>query len=282
MTAARFTHEGAAHVVVAHEDVTELTAARQDVRDIAGRLLFLQEEERQRIAVDLHDSTAQHIVAAGLGLMHVEAVADNPDGVRSALGPVRSALDEAHKEIRTLSYLLYPPNLRTNGLAASLRHFVTGFSQRTALEGKARVTGNVDAIPLDLQRAVLRVVQEALVNVHRHAEATKVSVTLRRDGKGLHLRIADNGKGLPGRDTAPISLGVGIPGMEARIRQFTGSMDITSGPRGTTVRASVPLPVHAEREQMLDLGPEHSRIELPRSSAANLRVSPDGHDENSG
>jgi signal transduction histidine kinase len=139
----------------------------------------------------------------------------------SALGPVRSSLDEAHREIRTLSYLLFPPNLRTNGLAASLQHFVAGFSQRTGLEGRARVTGDVDAIPLDLQRTVLRVVQEALVNVHRHAEASKVAVTLRRDAKGLQLRVGDDVKGLPGWDgaaAAPAALGVGIPGMEARIR----------------------------------------------------------------
>ncbi|MDF2984319.1 MAG: hypothetical protein K0Q69_4091, partial [Devosia sp.] len=282
MTAARFTYEGTAHVVVAHEDVTELASARRDVRDIAGRLLSLQEEERQRIAADLHDSTAQHIVAAGLGLMHVERTVSDLPGVQDAVDAVRLSLDEAQKEIRTLSYLLYPPNLRANGLATSLRRFVEGFSQRTGLAAKVRVTGDVDGVSLDQQRAILRVVQEALVNVHRHAEATQVSVDLRRDANGLRLKVTDDGKGMPtgasNGEAIPPSLGVGIPGMEARIRQFSGIMTVESGARGTAIRARIPATEHSS----LALGPEHDRIELRDHSGANLRVSPDTSDEKSG
>jgi PAS domain S-box-containing protein len=258
MTAARFCYEGTAHVVVAHEDVTELTTARQDARDIAGRLLSLQEEERQRIAADLHDSTAQHIVAAGLGLMHVQSKAGDLPGVREAVAAMRASLDEAQREIRTLSYLLYPPNLRDNGLAASLRHFVVGFSNRTGLKGSVRLSGIVDEIPLDLQRTILRVVQEALVNVHRHAGATRVSIYLRHDGKGLHLRVTDNGKGLPAPPASRASLGVGIPGMEARIRQFNGTMTIAGGPKGTTIRATIPAA--ADSGLRLPPRPEEERI----------------------
>jgi two-component system, NarL family, sensor kinase len=285
MTAARFTYEGNAHVVVAHEDVTELTAARQDVRDIAGRMLSLQEEERQRIAADLHDSTAQHMVAAGLGLMGVQAAAGDPAGTARAIAMVRASLDEAQKEVRTLSYLLYPPDLRAHGLAASLRHFVAGFSQRTGLQGTARVTGDIEGVPPDVQRTLLRVVQEALVNVHRHAEASKVSVTLRRDARGLHLQVSDNGKGLPGGQQgpmAPASLGVGIPGMEARIRQFNGTMGIASNARGTTIRATIPVLKDNGQIHALALGPERDRIELSRLSATDLRVSPDGNGEQEG
>jgi two-component system NarL family sensor kinase len=245
MTSARFNHLETSHVVVAHEDVTELTSARKDVRSIADRLLSLQEEERRRIAADLHDSTAQHIVAADLGLMRVSAVAGDRQKVEEAVSAVRTSLDEAQREVRTLSYLLYPPHLRTNGLAESLRRFVEGFSRRTGLEGSATVTGDVDGIPIDVQRAVLRVVQEALVNVHRHAEATRVEVVVKLDGTTLRLTVGDDGKGLPeaaGDATEPSPpLGVGIPGMEARIRQFGGSLQIVSGPRGTTVRAVIPI-----------------------------------------
>ena len=264
MSVARFCHEGATHAVVAHEDVTELVSARRDVRDIAGRLLSLQEDERQRIAADLHDSTAQHLVAAGLGLMHIDTVAGNLTGVQEALGAVRSSLDEAHKEIRTLSYLLYPPNLRANGLTASLRLFVTGFMQRTGLQGRATVAGNVDGTPIEVQQSVLRVVQEALVNVHRHAEATRVSVTLRRNEEGLHLIIRDNGKGLPrpkqDGDGARPPLGVGIPGMEARIRQLDGRMTMASSARGTTIRATIPTA--PDGGLPLPLDPEQQRIWL--------------------
>ncbi|MBF9198277.1 PAS domain-containing sensor histidine kinase [Microvirga terrestris] len=283
MTAARFCNEGTAHAVVAHEDVTELVAARRDVRDIAGRLLSLQEDERQRIAADLHDSTAQHIVAASLGLMHVERAASDLLGVKDAIDAMRLSLNEAQKEIRTLSYLLYPPSLRANGLAASLRRFVEGFFQRTGLTAKARVTGDVDGIPLDQQRAVLRVVQETLVNAYRHAEATKVSVNLRRDPNGLSLKITDNGKGMPARasngEVLPPSLGVGIPGMEARIRQFDGTMTIESSAGGTSIRAWIPASNPAVEH--LPLGFGHDRSELGDLSGANLRGSPDTRDEKS-
>ena len=126
------------YVVVAHEDVTELMAARQDARDTARRLLSLQEEERQRIAADLHDSTAQHLAAAGLALMQVSAVAGDPGAVAKALDPVWTSLEEAQREIRTLSFLLYPPGLRTNGLAASLRQLVGGFADGTGSRGRSR------------------------------------------------------------------------------------------------------------------------------------------------
>ena len=165
MTAARFSHEGAVYVVVAHENVTDLMAARQDARDTARRLLSLQEEERQRIAADLHDSTAQHLAAIGLALMQVGIVAGDPARVEKALDPVWASLDEAQKEIRTLSFLLYPPGLRTHGLAASLRQLVGGFIGRTGIGGSAEVTDEVDGVPFEVQRSVLRVAQEALINV---------------------------------------------------------------------------------------------------------------------
>jgi len=245
LSAAGFPFGGSGHVVVANEDVSELMSARQDVRTIADRLLSLQEEERQRIAGDLHDSTAQHIVAAELSLMHVQAVAGDTKQVEEAVAIVRASLDEAQREIRTLSYLLYPPNLRSIGLSASLRQFVEGFSSRTGLRGTARVAGPVDQTPIEVQRSILRVVQEALVNVHRHAQANKVTVSLKVDGGFLRLKIADDGKGLrlqnqeTGADAT--RLGVGIPGMEARIRQLGGSLRIQSGKSGTAILAAVPI-----------------------------------------
>jgi two-component system, NarL family, sensor kinase len=245
MSIARFCDAGAVHVVVAHEDVSDLRSAQQDVRDIADRLLSLQEEERRRIAADLHDSTAQHIVAAGLGLMNVSEVARAAPGAEQAIGMVRASLDEAHKEIRTLSYLLYPPDLSRHGLAASLRRFVEGFTRRTGLQGRATVTPAVNRLPIEVQRTVLRVVQEALVNVHRHARATKIDVKVQLAATSLRLRVSDNGRGLEATAAAPDrapALGVGIPGMQARISQFGGVLDINSNGRGTTVRASIPLP----------------------------------------
>jgi two-component system, NarL family, sensor kinase len=157
---------------------------------------------------------------------------------------VRTSLDEAHKEIRTLSYLLYPPDLSRHGLAATLRNFVEGFSSRTGLTSRTTVSQRVDRLPVEVQRSVLRVVQESLVNVHRHAKATKVGIDVKLNGTALQLRVSDNGKGLgllnAAAGTKP-ALGVGIPGMQSRIRQFGGTLDVQSGAKGTTVQAVIPL-----------------------------------------
>lgn len=237
-TARRFSFAGDVHVVAAHEDITELRSAQQDARDLAERLLSLQEEERRRIASDLHDSTAQHVVAASLGLMTVSAIAGTE--VEDAVSKVRASLDEAHKEIRTLSYLLYPPELTKQGLASSLTAYIDGFGRRTGLKLNVQIDPAVDIASAEVQRSSMRVVQEALANVHRHASATKAEIALTVENCNLQILVADNGKGF---DVAGPSLtsGVGIPGMQARIRQFGGALNIDSSPERTEVRALVPL-----------------------------------------
>lgn len=222
-------------------DMTDIANARQDVREIATRLLSLQDEERRRIASDLHDATGQHIIAAELALMLIENAAGDRPGVRDTVTDMRVSLAEAQKEIRTLSYLLYPPQLRAKGFEATLRDFVEGFTHRTGLQARMRISGEVEALPIEIQGMVLRVVQEALVNVHRHAEARSVTVILQCGAGDLGLHIADDGKGLRTRNSESTVLGVGILGMEARIRQFGGVMTISGNRRGTTIRANVPL-----------------------------------------
>jgi signal transduction histidine kinase len=124
---------------------------------------------------------------------------------------------------------------------------VNGFSERTGVDGTANVSGEVDGVPFEVQRSILRVAQEALINVHRHAAATRVSLSLDLSENTLRLAVADNGKGYvtaTNDGSAASSLGVGIPGMEARIRQFNGTLEIVGGEGGgTTVRATVPLQV---------------------------------------
>jgi signal transduction histidine kinase len=123
-----------------------------------------------------------------------------------------------------------------------LRHFVQGFARRTGLKLACKVDDAADGTAPPVQRTILRVVQEALTNVHRHAQATRVSVRIQVDGPNLKLRISDNGVGLPvTKNDALPELGVGIPGMRSRVRQFGGDVSLTSGRRGTTVLASIPL-----------------------------------------
>jgi signal transduction histidine kinase len=241
--AARFEHEGANHVVVAHEDRTDLNETKRDLAESADRLLNLQDEERRRIAAELHDSTSQHLTAASLGLAAICRTDRNDASLIDAVGGVAASLDEAQREIRTFSYLLHPPQLDRDGLAVTLRDFVHGFARRAGLVARTRIDTAVDGAEAGIQKATLRIVQEALANIRRHAHASRVTVEVRVKDGILRMRIADNGTGIPISHAADLRprLGVGIPGMQARVRQFGGELGIASGSRGTTIRAVIPL-----------------------------------------
>ena len=159
---------------------------------------------------------------------------------------IERSAEEAQQEIRLLSYLLYPPQLEHDGARQTIEHYVEGFARRANLKVRHRVSGAVDELPLDLQRSVLRIIQEAMANVHRHAEATSVAVSVHRDAKGLYVEVRDDGRGMAlsahgdGAGEAQPNLGVGIPGMRARLRQFNGTLHIESSSRGTVLKARIP------------------------------------------
>lgn len=221
----------------------QVTGANKRVSELSGQLLSLQEEERQRIARELHDSTTQHLVAANLWLSGLEAeVRQSPSG-RKSLAEVEGLLTEALRELRIFTYLLHPPNLAKDGLQATVRDFAEGFAGRTGLVARIRIPEEVDDLPSDLQRAILRVVQEALTNVHRHADASHVSVDARIMSGVLVVRIRDNGHGMvgPAPSDGPIRLGVGVTGMRARLEQFGGDLRIRTDRSGTGIVAIVPI-----------------------------------------
>ena len=230
----------------------KITGVSKIARDISARkmaeherLLALQDEERRRMANELHASTAQHLVAIGLNLMRIRANAAGGAETLDILDEIDGSLEEATKELRAFSYLLYPPDLQREGLSATLGRYLKGFATRTGLKITLRSCRSVDQISLPLQQTLLRIVQEALTNVYRHASATSVSVNFRCMGKRLRVVISDDGQGteeVSGHQNGkPFSLGVGIPGMIARMQQFGGNLDIRSGPNGTAVHATVPV-----------------------------------------
>lgn len=243
LSASRFRFGGEVLAVVALEDVTEARQARQEATELSLQLVGLQEEERQRIASELHDSTFQHLVGMSLNLMRL---ADRQDEEgRGILEEVNGALDQAMREIRIFSYLLYPTSLSTDGLVATLERFVHGFRQRTGLDVRLTVSDAVDDLSLDLQTCALRVVQEALLNAYKHAGAARLSVNARMLRGALVLRVRDDGRGIAGSiradeaEAPSIRLGVGIPAMRARIRHFGGALVIRGKPHGTTVMAVI-------------------------------------------
>ena len=230
----------------------KVTGVSKIARDISARkkaeherLLALQDEERRRIANELHDSTAQHLVAIGLNLMKMRADAAAGTESLDLLDEIEGSLDEAAKELRAFTYLLHPPELQKEGLSATLGRYIEGFGRRTGLKITFKSCDRVDRLSLQRQQTLLRIVQEALTNVYRHASATRVSVNFRCVGKRLRLVISDDGQGAEEtsghQNGKPSRLGIGIPGMVSRMQQFGGNLDLHSGPNGTSVHATMPL-----------------------------------------
>ena len=232
LRASRFERGSEFWILVTHDDVTAVHEAQQQVSNLTEHMLDIQEEERRRIALELHDSTSQHLVAVQLGL----TVLSQGRGTDQTLADMRDELMEAHRQIRTLSYLLHPPRLEAERLTGTLRQYVEGFQRRTGAKVELNLEGAIDEMPYRVQRAIFRVLQEAMANAHKHASARLISVAVCRDAEGLRLRVTDDGRN-------PVLLivpGVGIPGMEARIERFGGSLAVEPSSLGTTVSAFIP------------------------------------------
>jgi signal transduction histidine kinase len=224
-------------------DITERRAAQAALDELAGRFLTIQEEERQRIAEELHDSTAQHIVAADLHLMRLKQYVSPGEG-QKVLDEAADAVEEAARELRAFTYLLHPPGLEHGGLAGTVQEFAAGFMRRTGLDTSVRMPETAAGLSFDIQRALLRVIQEALTNTYRHAAASRVVIDLRFGADTLKLRIVDDGCGLTrgvrkAAEGGPL-LGVGVIGMQARMVRFGGNLRLLSGSRGTLVVATLP------------------------------------------
>jgi signal transduction histidine kinase len=232
--------------------------------DIGEQLLSLQEEERRRIAAELHDSTAQHLVAIELLMMRMRTVARQASGADAILDQMKSSLKEAQRELRIFTYLLHPPDLREEGLKTALERFIEGFADRTGIVARTHIGDDVDAIPYPMQRSILRIAQEALANVHRHAQANIVTVKLTLKHGRADLRVADNGLGIAEISGSMPHHGVGIPGMRARARHFGGDVKIFSGWRGTLVAAMIPCePISPAR-----VAAQHAEPDFPEQRRA--------------
>src|SRR5262245_4110160 len=237
------TGEPSRHIGV-FADITERKALEQEARELSERLVNLQEEERHRIAQELHDSTAQHLVAANLNLMSLRAKASLRSDETELWDEVEASMAEALKELRTFSYLMHPLGLDADGLCSTIRRYIDGYAQRSKLSVKLRSSPNVDTLPLHMQRSLFRIVQEALANVHRHACASHVSVDLRWIAGRLHVMVTDNGRGTECKQEEPspsLRLGVGINGIRIRARQLGGDLKIWTRPQGTRIHVVTPI-----------------------------------------
>jgi PAS domain S-box-containing protein len=223
-------------------DITERKMLEQETQKLAERLVNLQEEERQRIARELHDSTAQHLVAANLNLMTLKSRCGSEDDRVELCHEIEASMAEALKELRTFSYLMHPLGLDGDGLRSTTRRYIDGYAGRSGLCIRFRSNPKVDGLALHMQRSLFRIVQEALANVDRHASASHVSVDLRWLSGRLHVVVTDNGRGVAGMsDGLEFTPGVGIYGIRTRARQFGGDLRIRTGPQGTRVHVVAPV-----------------------------------------
>jgi PAS domain S-box-containing protein len=241
-------------IVGVAEDITDAQRHLEDIRlaesklhTLAGRLMRAQDDERRRIAQMLHETTAQDLAALKMHLARLHRTAthlNEPD--RAALAESISLAEQSITEIRTLSYLLHPPFLDETGLLSALRWYAAGFAERSGINVDLELPESFERLPLDTETALFRIVQESLINIHRHAGSESARIRLRRAAETLVLEIEDRGHGIPTASLKQImrgrgAVGVGIAGMGERIEQLGGRLEITSSHQGTTVRAGLPL-----------------------------------------
>jgi signal transduction histidine kinase len=256
----RITRMGAGRetrLIVAHEDITHLMEAEHALKHLSARLMQSQDEERRRIARELHDSTAQNLLGATLLIgQALRAAPGLPSAVRRILEEGRALIDQSQCEMRTLSYLLHPPLLDEAGLPAALRFFVSRFAARCNIDAEIHVAPDVGRMPADIEAALFRVAQEALTNVHRHSGSRTVRVRLwqtEASSGAAHsvLAVEDDGIGLPpyilktaGYGSFPCLApdhGLGLCSMRERLHRLGGWLEISSSRLGTTIVARVPL-----------------------------------------
>jgi len=228
-------------------DISERKRSEEGMRVLSGQLLHLQDEERRRIARELHDSAGQTLAALSMNLSPLESE-------NGRIGPIASkAIKESlnliaglSQELRTISHLLHPPLLDEVGLSSALRLYMEGFTERSRIEVNLEMPEDFGRLPSDLETAIFRIVQECLTNIHRHSGSPVAKIRIIRRDSQVLLEVADRGKGIPPEKRKAMGdgakLGVGMRGMGERVRQLGGTLDITSGGQGTVVVAKLPVP----------------------------------------
>jgi two-component system NarL family sensor kinase len=205
----------------------------------------MQDDERRRIARELHDSAGQTLAALSMNLSPL-------DSENGRIGPTAakaikeslSLISGLSRELRTISHLLHPPLLDEVGLASALRSFLEGFTERSKIQVSLIIPDDFGRLPRDLETAVFRIVQEALTNVHRHSGSATAKVRITRRDTQVLVEVADRGKGIPPEMRKAMEsgakLGVGIRGMGERVRQLGGNLNIISGAQGTVIVVKLP------------------------------------------
>ena len=228
------------------EEVSVHQKTEKKLRELSLSVLRIQDEERRRVARDLHDTVGQTLTALKITLSTLQnAVAQFPQ-TADFFAELNGLADQALKEIRSTSYLLHPPLLDESGFAAAAAWYVEGFNKRSPIQVKLQLPAGI-RVPGSVEIVLFRVLQESLTNISKHAGSATVDVRLQLDQDVISLSIRDYGKGIPAERLAKMNgsgsdVGVGIAGMRERLKELGGRLEIESDSTGTLLKASVPLP----------------------------------------
>lgn len=239
-------------------DITERKRADEQLRRLSGELLRSQDEERRKIARDLHDSMGQDLVALATMLGQLRtSIPTAKRKSRQLLSESKALADKCIRDVRTLSYVLHPPALDKAGLADAIRDYADGFAKRSGIHIELDLSPRLGRMAQDVELALFRVVQESLTNIQRHSGSQQARIRIHRNSD-LTLEISDPGHGLSAskqrrKEGSLFEFGVGIPSMQERVKLIGGRLEIEATTHGTTVRVTIPLERN-EREKAAHSG----------------------------
>lgn len=218
----------------------DLQDTNEQLLDLSGRLLRSQDEERSRLARNLHDSIGQLLSALSMNASIVSSQAEKlTRAAAAALADNQVLVEQITKEVRTISHLLHPPLLEELGILSSLRDYAAGFSERSKVKVDLDFPNTLE-LPYNMNLAIFRIVQESLTNVYRHSQSPTAFISIQSTPRHVTVQVRDEGRGLPS-EAGSGRMGVGLSGMRERVREFGGTLDVQSTASGTTVIAILPV-----------------------------------------
>ncbi|HXT42253.1 MAG TPA: PAS domain S-box protein [Candidatus Angelobacter sp.] len=237
----------------------EAKAMQEKLRVLSSKILHAQEEERKRISRELHDEVGQALTAISVNLQLLKRkAAKADDGLDATVAETQSILEQTMHNVHRFSYELRPAMLDDLGLVIALRWYIKGFAKRTSIKVNFRADAGVEQLQNESKTVIYRVIQESLTNVYKYADAERAAVLIRWTGDGARLTVKDNGRGFQ-PDQLDLSSreksGLGLMGMEERLRLVNGQFAVKSAPgKGTTIRALIPFQPESDKSRSIKPG----------------------------